>query len=188
MLGVLPNQLRELLKLQNPVDYDAAFEDFSKELFWSGYKIWRTRKEKMKHFWEYIAPEWWKLHHKDIKNPRKQHEKKIAEQCTRPFHFLRRTINLSGQRPTICTCSVIQQPMSMYKFRDITILNNDPQHIKSIVLSGKKRKSSATHAALNQDTKAISSLSSKNSPFYETRDILIRGAHDKSKRFRVSTR
>ena len=48
-----PNQLRELLKLQNPAGYDAALEDFSKELFWSGYKIWRTRKEKMKNFWKY---------------------------------------------------------------------------------------------------------------------------------------
>jgi len=125
MLGILPNQLRELLKLQNPTQYDAAFEEFSRELFWSGYKIWRTRKEKMKTFWKHIAPEWWKVHHKEKKHPRKQHENKIAEQCSHPFHFLRRIINLSGQRRTICTCSEVQRPISMYKFRDISIFGID---------------------------------------------------------------
>ena len=36
MLGILPNQLKELLKVQNPSLCDAAFEDFSKEIFWNG--------------------------------------------------------------------------------------------------------------------------------------------------------
>jgi len=60
--------------------------------------------------------------------------------------------------------------------------------IKSIaLLPGKKRTFSAIYDAFSKDTNNTSSLSSKNSLFYETRDALIRGAHDKSKRFRVST-
>ena len=121
----------------------------------------------MKYFWENIAPEWWKLYRKVTKNLRKLNEEKTPEKCKAPFHFLLRTINLSGQRPTICACSLVQPSISLYKFLDVaTSLNqnrencNSPEDIKSILLS-KKRK------------------------FHETRDALIRGAHDKSKRFRV---
>ena len=79
MLGILPNQLKELLKVQNPSLCDAAFEDFSKEIFWNGYKIWRARTERMKFFWKNIAPEWWKLYRKETKNLRKLNEEKTAE-------------------------------------------------------------------------------------------------------------
>ena len=40
---------------------DNGFEELSKELFWKGYGIWKTRKRLMSNFWKNIAPEEWKL-------------------------------------------------------------------------------------------------------------------------------
>ena len=51
MRGILPNQLRIILKEENPNTADIAFEDISKELFWHGYKIWLTRNRRIKDFW-----------------------------------------------------------------------------------------------------------------------------------------
>src|SRR6185503_4023648 len=120
----------------------------------------------MKNFWNNIAPESWKIHHKDTKNTRKHHEIEIKEHCTRPFHFLKRIINLSGQRPTVCPCSTVHPPISMYKFRDIMTFtidrnkgdtSNNLEEIKSIaLLPGKTRKFFESCDALNQETKVIS--------------------------------
>jgi len=118
MLGILPNQLRSLLKLYNQSEYDTAFEDISRELFWQGYTIWKARKQRMKHFWKNIAPDWWKRHQKEVKDFKKLNERKIAEECSSPFHFLRRIKNLSGLKPNRCTCSHVQYISSMHKFRD----------------------------------------------------------------------
>jgi len=46
VLGILPNQLRYLLKISNG-DGNTAFELISKEMFWSSYMIWKKRKKFM---------------------------------------------------------------------------------------------------------------------------------------------
>ena len=61
VLGILPNQLRYLLKISNG-DGNTAFELISKEMFWSSYMIWKKRKKFMSVFWKNIAPDEWKLH------------------------------------------------------------------------------------------------------------------------------
>ena len=60
MIGILPNQLRYLLKQVN--QNDNGFEELSKELFWKGYGIWIMRKRLISNLWKKIAPAEWKLH------------------------------------------------------------------------------------------------------------------------------
>jgi hypothetical protein len=97
MLGILPNQLRDLLKLHNPANYDVAFEDFSRELFWHGYKIWLARTERSNYFWNNIAPEWWKPHHKEVKNSKSRIDIKSVVQVLSIFLKEQKTWLVKGQ-------------------------------------------------------------------------------------------
>ena len=116
LIGILPNQLRSLLK-QTQQDADVAFEAISKELFWKGYAIWKIRKRLMSKFWKEIAPENWKLHTK------KKKEKKTLEraknECTNPFHFLVKHSDLAHRMPTPCPCSRWSQKKPFHKFVDL---------------------------------------------------------------------
>ena len=90
--------------------------------------IWKTRKRLISTFWNNIAPDSWKPHQKVIKNVKKLHEIKIAEQCLNPFHFLIKNKDLSKQKPTICRCSYVQESGQLFNFRDISsfFISNKP--------------------------------------------------------------
>lgn len=169
MIGILPNQLRAMLKQENPDNCDIAFEDISRELFWQGYTIWQARKARIKEFWN-IAPNWWKLHYKEKKSGKKLREAEIAKQCKSPFHFQRRNKNLSGQRPTICACSHVWHASFRHKFRDIRTF-----FIKDNL-----------NNTFPRERKVSSSYSTKKRSSYEAREDLIRGAHDRGKCARIN--
>jgi hypothetical protein len=103
MIGILPNQFRKILQCStaNP---EAAWNDISKTLFWSGYLIWKKRKALYKDFWQNIAPEEWNTHRKG----KKQKRNAYSSNCHDPFHFLGKLKDLSKQRLTRCYCSKSQ--------------------------------------------------------------------------------
>jgi hypothetical protein len=89
MIGILPNQLRQVLKRVN--QNDNGFEELSKELFWKGYGIWKIRKRLMSNFWKNIAPDEWKLHKGKIHRKRitrKKREKKLRKNIHVKTHFI----------------------------------------------------------------------------------------------------
>ena len=56
ILGVLPNQLRSILKEQTP-KFDEAFDDIAFTLFYHSYQIWKLRKTLVSKYWKEIAQE-----------------------------------------------------------------------------------------------------------------------------------
>ena len=164
MIGILPNQLRTMLKQTN-VDSDTAFEAISKELFWQGYTLWKIRKRMMSSFWKNIAPEHWKLHG-NRKRERKRHDHTIAEKCTSPFHFLIKHSDISHKRPTPCPCSRIINKSVIHKFLDL--------------------RDYVTRARARIDNMMEVNDSVYQKPqkprLYLTREDLIRGAHDLDKK------
>jgi len=115
MIGILPNQIRSLMKTSNQTD--KGFEELSQELFWKGYAIWKKRKRLMSNFWKNIAPQEWKLH-RERKRKQKKVEKK-EYQCQNPFHFLKRHCDLSQSMPTPCACSKISKRKTTHRLLDI---------------------------------------------------------------------
>ena len=99
ILGILPNQLRKILKVSSD-DAEAAWLDISDTLFWEGYNMWCARKKLIKAFWTNLAPQEW---HKQRKNC--DRKKKNVSHCTDPFHFLKKYQDLSGEKLTKCPCS-----------------------------------------------------------------------------------
>ena len=157
-LGILPNQLRVILKDITPY-FDDAFEDISSTLLWYGYQIWKTRKKLMSKFWKEIAPEDWKpFSNKRVKIPHHQAD------CTNPSHFLKRYCKLSSQRPTPCGCCDIPwQPKTLASHDIRTYFRESKQFsVSSLGIS------SADRDFKNQDS-------------YNTREDLIRGEHDRGK-------
>ena len=161
LLGILPNQLRTLLKLNGDQDVDIAFQDISKTIFWCGYSIWCARKKRIANFWKNIAPEEWKPH-KSKKN--KSRTTLIAEKCTKPFHFLERHSDLSHTRPSQCPCSNIRTYKSEHKFVDIRLYFN-PTEFNNLPQCPENK-----------------SLQNVQHPLYKSRADLIRGAHDRGKK------
>jgi hypothetical protein len=100
VIGILPNQLRTVLKGITP-DFQEAFQDIGSTLFWHGYQIWKTRQKLMRAYWKNIAREEWKVHSKQSKKSKS----KLLPSCESPFHFLDLFRNLTQQRPTQCSCS-----------------------------------------------------------------------------------
>src|SRR4051794_12661850 len=99
MLGILPNQLRSLLRISTP-NFGQAFDDIALTLFCHGYQIWKLRKTMMFRYWKQIAREDWKPHpvyRKKKKNAIIQEQ----EKCRSPFHYLNRFQHI----PTPCPCS-----------------------------------------------------------------------------------
>jgi hypothetical protein len=133
LLGILPNKLRLLLKESNHTEYDRAFEDISKTLFWQGYSLWSKRKLLSSHFWKNIAPEEWKPHKKEHKNAKKRSDAKIASLCTNPFHFLRKYTDLSKQRPTRCFCSRVQTSSPVHRFLNLVTYFSNLNNSRPIV-------------------------------------------------------
>ena len=81
-LGILPNQLRNILKLWTP-NFEEAFDDIAFTLFFQSYQIWKSRKSMMSRYWKSIAQEEWKPH--PIK--RKKETPIIQEQKNVVLHF-----------------------------------------------------------------------------------------------------
>ena len=119
LIGILPNKLRSLLKLNNQDNYDQAFEDISKTLFWQGYSLWNKRKHLVSNFWKNIAPEDWKPHQKQHRHAKKRLEAIIASGCNNPFHYLTKYTDLSKQRPTPCHCSRVQNCTPIHRFLNL---------------------------------------------------------------------
>ena len=81
VLGILPNQLRKLMK-GSCDNTDEVILELKKTLFFAGYGIWKRRKVLMNDFWRNIAPEEWK------KNSKKaEKKKKVMHQCV-TIHFI----------------------------------------------------------------------------------------------------
>ena len=77
LLGILPNQIRSLLKLCGQ-EADVATDEISMKLFEYGYKIWTSRKKRNNHFWKNIAPVEWKASYKGHgRTQKKKIEQKI---------------------------------------------------------------------------------------------------------------
>ena len=133
LLGILPNKLRQLLKESNHTEYDRAFEDISKTLFWQGYSLWNKRKHLSSYFWKNIAPEEWKPHQKEHKNAKKRSDAKIASLCTNPFHFLRKYTDLSKQRPTRCFCSRVHTSTPVHRFLNLVTYFSNLNNSRPIV-------------------------------------------------------
>ena len=100
LIGILPNQFRKILH-GSTVNPDAAWNDISKTLFWSGYLVWKKRKALYRDFWNNIAPEEWNPRRKGKKQKRNAN----SSCCRDPFHFLKKLKDLSKQKLTRCNCS-----------------------------------------------------------------------------------
>ena len=153
LIGILPNQLRQLLK-QSGQDVDDAFNNISMELFWFGFTIWSQRNKCNDYFWKKIAPDEWKVSPtKTVGRPAKNKVelKQFADKCRNPFHFLKKRQNLSHIMPTPCGC-----------YKSVT-------HSANFVDISSFR------------IPVVSSLSLHDIDCYKTREDLIRGAHDRSR-------
>ena len=108
LLGILPNQLRTLLKENDYENREEVLLDLSRTLFLAGFRIWEQRRKMTSRYWKDIAPENRNMTLvKKKKKSRKEKEDYIAvSQCTNPFHFLKRYRNLSNKRRTRCPCSL----------------------------------------------------------------------------------
>ena len=160
MIGILPNQLRQMLKRIN--QNDNGFEELSKDLFWKGYGIWKIRKRLMSNFWKKIAPEEWKIHkgkNKPKKDNKEKKSKKVkkAYPCQNPFHFLKRHCDLSQTLLTPCPCPRTLKRKTVHRYLDIRAFIFSESHNSS------------------------SSISSER---HTTREDLVRGAHDRGKKAR----
>jgi hypothetical protein len=103
ILGILPNQLRTLLKEAQHPEYDAICSDISVSLFLSGYRIWEKRQELAYRYWQDSAPE---NHETHIKRAKKigLGIKETQSKCSNALHYMQRFLNLSNQRPRRCPC------------------------------------------------------------------------------------
>ena len=113
VLGILPNQLRTILRSAG-INVEEAWVDISKTLFWEGYKLWCKRKRLMKHFWKNVAPEEWnkykKRSRKEVKN----------NTCVDPFHFLVKSDDTSKEKATNCYCTKFHRSRKRLADRDIS--------------------------------------------------------------------
>jgi hypothetical protein len=105
LLGILPNQLRSLLKETNHENREEAILDLSRTLFFAGFRIWNKRQKLASRFWKDIAPENRSITHSETKGKKKKKDNIAPSKCRNPFHFLRRYRNLSNIRENKCPCS-----------------------------------------------------------------------------------
>ena len=103
ILGILPNQLRTLLKEAQYPEYDSICSDISFSLFLSGYYIWEKRQELAYRYWQDSAPEKHEIH---VKRNKKigLGIKEAQSKCSNALHYMQRFLNLSNQRPRKCPC------------------------------------------------------------------------------------
>ena len=96
-LGILPNQLRTLLKGSSHADHaEEALADLRQTMFWKGFKLWKKRTALVAQFWKECPQEW-----KSTKQTTN------TQQCLNMFHFCTKIKDLSKQKLTLCPCSKI---------------------------------------------------------------------------------
>jgi hypothetical protein len=159
LLGIIPNQLRTLLKENDYDDREEILLDLSRTLFFAGFRIWDKRRKMTSRYWKDIAPQNRNITRaKKKKKSKKEKEDDIAaSHCTNPFHFLKRYRNLSNKRYTKCPCSLAPVP------KYIPTLST-PTFIPSV------------------DNK-----SNSESEFIPTRTDKIRAQHDRGKKRKKNT-
>ena len=165
-LGILPNQLRSLLKTTTD-QYDEAFQDISNTLFWQGYQIWKERRKLVSEYWKNVAPKDWQPEFKKNKKAKSKRKRTItmqleAKKCTEPFHFMNLHSDYSQQKPTPCVCSRVQTKPQIHRFHDI-----------GTFFRGLETQSTSLRAPIPNITKPNN---------YLTRQDKIRGEHDRKKK------
>jgi len=103
VLGILPNQLRMLLKECGFENHETALQDLSRTLFFAGFRIWTKRQQLAWRHWKEIEQRRSKGSSKKRKKD-KLETKSAESNCMNPFHYLHRHSNLSKQRPSRCPC------------------------------------------------------------------------------------
>jgi len=121
LLGILPNQLRTLLKETGHEYREEALLDLSHTLFLAGYRVWEKRQQFAHRYWKNIKQPQLNGIVKKKKRKRNNKDEKISEsKCRNPFHYTRRYDNLSNQRPTKCPCRNVTHIQKVYKDQPIT--------------------------------------------------------------------
>ena len=123
VLGILPNQLRTLLKESGHENREEALLDISRTLFFAGFRVWTKRQQLNSHYWNQIAPENKKIKIKAAKRRKKYRSDSSASysKCMNPFHFLVRHSNLSPERASKCPCRTATYRATVYKTQPITV-------------------------------------------------------------------
>jgi len=171
ILGILPNQLRTLLKEAQHPEYDIACSDISFSLFLSGYGIWAKRQELAYRYWQDKAPE---NHEIYVKRNKKTGIgiKEAQSKCTNALHYMQRFLNLSKQRPRRCPCYSIkpleQRSRTDRDIREFFLL--PPSHERILV----------AHSSV------MSRSEVPNKAFFITKADKIRTQHDRGKKRKTS--
>ncbi len=131
LLGILPNQLRTLLKESSHENREEAILDLSRTLFFAGFRIWDKRQKLASRFWKDIAPENRKIIHTNNKGRKKKQDNNAPSKCRNPFHLIPRYRNLSNQRETKCPCSKAPKETKEMPNYQITRFFHVPVTIKS---------------------------------------------------------
>jgi len=155
-LGIIPNELRKILK-EGRSDIEDTLLRMSKTLFFAGYRIWAKRQKLASDYWRNIAPETRPDIRKEKRRKHKLEQIEIQTACKNPFHFLTRQLNLSKQRPTRCPCT-----------NDVYF--GKSEHIRYSFL----------HPRFSL-TKGNRTVSPVKIAFWSSRDDLIRPEHDRDK-------
>jgi len=131
LLGILPNQLRTLLKESSHENREEAILDLSRTLFFAGFRIWDKRQKLASRFWKDIAPENRKIIHTNNKGRKRKQDNNAPSKCRNPFHLIPRYRNLSNQRETKCPCSKAPKETKEMPNYQITRFFHVPVTIKS---------------------------------------------------------
>ena len=164
VLGILPNQLRSLLKETGHKNREDALLDLSHTLFFAGFRVWKRRQQLANIFWNEVIKRKLTGMPKRKKRKRKQLAEMDESKCQNPFHYLHRHSNLSNQRPTKCPCRNRVEE-KIYINQCITDFTS---HIPS---------SSARTDFFITDSKTI-----PQKKFFRTRTDVIRKEHDRGKK------
>jgi hypothetical protein len=187
VLGILPNQLRTILRdsTESRTDAEKAWIDISKTLFWQGYAIWSMRKKLNKVFWKDIAPSEWnkyninssihrKAKQKAYLSRRKRKHHSTPSSCSNPFHFLHKCGDYSKEKPTNCPCSQSHRPMKRSVIHDIRSLISSFPKLLPISIGDIER---TVYIKERIDTEKES-----RSILFTTHDDLVRDEHDRGKK------
>ena len=121
VLGILPNQLRTLLKESGHENREVALLDISRTLFFAGFRVWSKRHHLNSYYWNHIAPDNRKVQtHLAKRKKHKVDNSASLSKCKNLFHFLARHSNLSSERNTKCPCRTVTYRAKVYKTHPIT--------------------------------------------------------------------
>ena len=170
VLGILPNQLRTLLKESRHEHREDALLDLSRTLFFAGFRIWTKKQTLAKLYWNNVGNLLKKITlRKKGRKPKKYQEAKTQESnCKNPFHYLHRHDNLSQQRPTRCPCRNVVS----------TKTNINQSLITVFVRTYNKEKLSSLSEL--QQKKEVGQSIQENS--FMTLSDIIRSQHDRGKK------